>query len=174
MIRRPPRSTLFPYTTLFRAAGIFGFNSLIHVVFMCAACQSNAIESVPAGNRIHPGFKGDTAASHFGSQYSIPCSRYASLKPLRPGASGVVEVVVRLMYGIAAWMGKPLASVACSAPVVTATVWVPVAAEAPMAISAVALVGLATVTGPGCPAAAPPTAMPGPKLATVVPCTKCV
>src|SRR2546427_7597662 len=24
MIRRPPRSTLFPYTTLFRSAGLFG------------------------------------------------------------------------------------------------------------------------------------------------------
>src|SRR3989442_11708475 len=25
MIRRPPRSTLFPYTTLFRSDGLFGF-----------------------------------------------------------------------------------------------------------------------------------------------------
>src|SRR2546422_3047668 len=25
MIRRPPRSTLFPYTTLFRSAGVFPF-----------------------------------------------------------------------------------------------------------------------------------------------------
>src|ERR1039457_7083177 len=95
---------------------------------MCAACQSNAIEIVPAGNRIHPGFKGDTAATNFGSQYSAPCMRYASLKPLKPGASGVVEVVVRLMYGIAAWTEKPLASVACSAPVVTVTVCEPTVA----------------------------------------------
>src|SRR2546429_4399501 len=27
MIRRPPRSTLFPYTTLFRSSGSFGFRS---------------------------------------------------------------------------------------------------------------------------------------------------
>src|SRR3712207_8439033 len=27
MIRRPPRSTLFPYTTLFRSLGAFDFNS---------------------------------------------------------------------------------------------------------------------------------------------------
>src|SRR5256885_7798447 len=27
MIRRPPRSTLFPYTTLFRSSGIFSFLS---------------------------------------------------------------------------------------------------------------------------------------------------
>ena len=96
------------------------------------------------------------------------------MKPLKPGASGVVEVVVRLMYGIAAWMVKPLTSEACSAPVVTVTVWAPVAAEAPMAISAVASVASVTVIGPGCPAVPPPTAMPGPKLATLVPWTKCV
>jgi hypothetical protein len=60
----------------------------------------------------------------------------------------VVEVVVTLMYGMAAWMVKPFASEACSAPVVTVTVWEPVAAEALMAISAVALVALMTVTGP--------------------------
>src|SRR5260370_10173082 len=29
MIRRPPRSTLFPYTTLFRSAGIFDIQFLI-------------------------------------------------------------------------------------------------------------------------------------------------
>src|SRR5258707_6088971 len=33
MIRRPPRSTLFPYTTLFRSPGVLGQyrNELIHV-----------------------------------------------------------------------------------------------------------------------------------------------
>ena len=35
-------------------------------------------------------------------------------------------------------------------------------------------VALVTVTGPGCPAEPPPTAAPGPKLATVVPGAKCV
>src|SRR3712207_7458889 len=33
MIRRPPRSTLFPYTTLFRSAGIF--EDLQHVLRCC-------------------------------------------------------------------------------------------------------------------------------------------
>src|SRR2546430_13465678 len=32
MIRRPPRSTLFPYTTLFRSAGKGGSHHLIHEV----------------------------------------------------------------------------------------------------------------------------------------------
>src|SRR3712207_7934158 len=29
MIRRPPRSTLFPYTTLFRSSGCSGFSPLV-------------------------------------------------------------------------------------------------------------------------------------------------
>src|SRR2546429_3955224 len=31
MIRRPPRSTLFPYTTLFRSHGVFGQRGIRHV-----------------------------------------------------------------------------------------------------------------------------------------------
>src|SRR3712207_7052684 len=30
MIRRPPRSTLFPYTTLFRSCGLEAYERLIH------------------------------------------------------------------------------------------------------------------------------------------------
>src|SRR3712207_8309189 len=30
MIRRPPRSTLFPYTTLFRSMGIYGYAEIVH------------------------------------------------------------------------------------------------------------------------------------------------
>src|SRR3712207_8868935 len=33
MIRRPPRSTLFPYTTLFRSTEITGSESFVHVDF---------------------------------------------------------------------------------------------------------------------------------------------
>src|SRR5579864_4618413 len=43
-----------------------------------------------------------------------------------------------------------------------------------MVICAVALVGLVTVTGPGWPSVPPPTDVPGPNVAIVVPCTKCV
>src|SRR5258707_9838339 len=35
MIRRPPRSTLFPYTTLFRSSTIMGTISLTIKRFMC-------------------------------------------------------------------------------------------------------------------------------------------
>src|SRR5260370_16355052 len=34
MIRRPPRSTLFPYTTLFRSVGFFHFHRPEHIFFI--------------------------------------------------------------------------------------------------------------------------------------------
>ena len=37
MIRRPPRSTLFPYTTLFRSYVMY----IIDLVFIFAACKKN-------------------------------------------------------------------------------------------------------------------------------------
>src|SRR2546429_6631630 len=44
MIRRPPRSTLFPYTTLFRSEHIFG-----------AGGEMNDWQAVPGfGYRVHP------------------------------------------------------------------------------------------------------------------------
>src|SRR6266498_4456424 len=39
MIRRPPRSTLFPYTTLFRSA----VNDLAELIAMCAYLQAEGI-----------------------------------------------------------------------------------------------------------------------------------
>src|SRR3712207_8245999 len=39
MIRRPPRSTLFPYTTLFRSAGArTRASSMLHCAWILAAC----------------------------------------------------------------------------------------------------------------------------------------
>src|SRR2546430_9266722 len=38
MIRRPPRSTLFPYTTLFRSSGFSGVSRLCRAVASCDPC----------------------------------------------------------------------------------------------------------------------------------------
>src|SRR5437763_7235119 len=48
MIRRPPRSTLFPYTTLFRSAGGDGDAAFICVQLFAELLQASA---TPAGNR---------------------------------------------------------------------------------------------------------------------------
>src|SRR5258707_5501846 len=44
MIRRPPRSTLFPYTTLFRSGATRNFDAaLLSNVFSMLNCRENAI-----------------------------------------------------------------------------------------------------------------------------------
>src|SRR2546422_5288759 len=45
MIRRPPRSTLFPYTTLFRSSGFFGSSSA--TIFWIWARMARALASSP-------------------------------------------------------------------------------------------------------------------------------
>src|SRR3712207_7489995 len=42
MIRRPPRSTLFPYTTLFRSSGtcLFSFDIILRLILVECKCSS--------------------------------------------------------------------------------------------------------------------------------------
>src|SRR5256885_13298137 len=47
MIRRPPRSTLFPYTTLFRSMDGIGANEYVVTV------TQNAVDFYSAGNTLH-------------------------------------------------------------------------------------------------------------------------
>src|SRR3712207_8375485 len=52
MIRRPPRSTLFPYTTLFRSVGPFG----LHETEVHALLHIPAVElAIPSPVRVGPG-----------------------------------------------------------------------------------------------------------------------
>src|SRR5256885_5729172 len=41
MIRRPPRSTLFPYTTLFRSVGYIGKSRVGHELIQCRSAVVN-------------------------------------------------------------------------------------------------------------------------------------
>src|SRR6266404_3541664 len=52
MIRRPPRSTLFPYTTLFRSAGLPGAVSRRSCYF---DQTGNRRSSIPGAPCLHPG-----------------------------------------------------------------------------------------------------------------------
>jgi hypothetical protein len=54
----------------------------------------------------------------------------------------------------------------------TSMVRAPVEADRSMTTLAVALVGLVTLIGPAAPAAAPPTAIPAPNIACVLPLAK--
>ena len=63
---------------------------------------------------------------------------------------------------------------ACCTPVATVIVRAPGCAPGAMTSCAVAAPALVTVTGPNAPAVPPPTAMPGPKFARVLPFRKLV
>src|SRR5260221_7303099 len=70
MIRRPPRSTLFPYTTLFRSALTAGealprtqLNDHIPAVLAAFEQQLRALGGAPAG-AAEPPVDGEQAAAH--------------------------------------------------------------------------------------------------------------
>src|SRR5258707_5655835 len=52
MIRRPPRSTLFPYTTLFRSPEVMGFTPSVNL-FISEYCKADPKRLIPCGS-IHP------------------------------------------------------------------------------------------------------------------------
>src|SRR3712207_8519569 len=56
MIRRPPRSTLFPYTTLFRSAGVASGNCQQLEIFLFREEVSNVAFFLRCGNAISWGF----------------------------------------------------------------------------------------------------------------------
>src|SRR2546427_1180225 len=56
MIRRPPRSTLFPYTTLFRSLWVF---DLPDVVVIAAHATEQAVGADPVARRFHEVRHGD-------------------------------------------------------------------------------------------------------------------
>jgi hypothetical protein len=76
--------------------------------------------------------------------------------------------------GVGPTMENPFTKVGCWTPVAAVTVLKPGAVPASMDNCALAEVGLFTVTGPNPPGAPPPTLIPAPKLAWVLPCTKFV
>src|SRR3712207_265847 len=60
MIRRPPRSTLFPYTTLFRSLPYIRDGRLRPIAFASSERNPN-LPDVPLVQDVLPGFTGDTA-----------------------------------------------------------------------------------------------------------------
>src|SRR3712207_8479795 len=80
MIRRPPRSTLFPYTTLFRSSARAQVQSLVHGVrsAFAEAGARVALETQPPGYliRIDPGQIGRAHrlnSSHANISYAVFC-----------------------------------------------------------------------------------------------------
>src|SRR2546426_4355156 len=73
MIRRPPRSTLFPYTTLFRSVGVF-----LHVARAAhqlgAHAQTSARNDVPAASGGGGGGVTPKRSEEHTSELQSPCN----------------------------------------------------------------------------------------------------
>src|SRR3712207_7352308 len=54
MIRRPPRSTLFPYTTLFRSDQLLIFSVLLFGLIMLFSCSKSQPKSIGCRVKILP------------------------------------------------------------------------------------------------------------------------
>src|SRR5258707_6152836 len=59
MIRRPPRSTLFPYTTLFRSFGEHEIDEGIAVAVVAVECELAAGEAKHLDHRLGPAVERD-------------------------------------------------------------------------------------------------------------------
>src|SRR5438067_9215121 len=71
MIRRPPRSTLFPYTTLFRSPSGMGTSRSSSTVPDAARCSRNtATCSMPAP---HPALRSEEHTSELQSRFDLVC-----------------------------------------------------------------------------------------------------
>src|SRR5258705_7659583 len=69
MIRRPPRSTLFPYTTLFRSQPAFTYN--VHGI--CAVRPGPALTCDQAGPIARDRKSTRLNSSHLGISYAVFC-----------------------------------------------------------------------------------------------------
>src|SRR3712207_8090521 len=73
MIRRPPRSTLFPYTTLFRSASAAGLQAGHHA--LAAALDHRHARRVAAGAGDHAAVLGHLGLAHPHHQVAIAADR---------------------------------------------------------------------------------------------------
>src|SRR5437899_9398357 len=83
MIRRPPRSTLFPYTTLFRSAGAAGKHCCGGADAARSAAANRHLQ-LPQG-RFPEGDRKSTRlnSSHLGISYAVFCLKKKKKKQIR-------------------------------------------------------------------------------------------
>src|SRR5437667_10229419 len=73
MIRRPPRSTLFPYTTLFRSAAVIAASSPVSPIFLGVA---QGVLRIDSARRILMGLDRKSTrlnSSHITISYAVFC-----------------------------------------------------------------------------------------------------
>src|SRR5947199_1380681 len=82
MIRRPPRSTLFPYTTLFRSPDLRGHE------YRCHASETRFGVHVSASLEKQDRKSTRLNSSHLGISYAVFCLKKKKPSPLRRAAQG--------------------------------------------------------------------------------------
>src|SRR3712207_6159944 len=97
MIRRPPRSTLFPYTTLFRSTDVWGATPIPGLY----AAGEVACVSVHGGNRLGANSLLDTlvfgrrAGEHAAERARAMAMPHASEAPLREEQAAIEQLLRR-------------------------------------------------------------------------------
>src|SRR3989454_6594202 len=91
MIRRPPRSTLFPYTTLFRSTALS----------TCALLHRDALEELDEVGRVTPGAleRGRGLVGALGAEVHVPTAHAPQLEATRP--ADLVELEVPFVARVA-------------------------------------------------------------------------
>src|SRR5437868_7995403 len=83
MIRRPPRSTLFPYTTLFR--------STIHHAHAAVTCAALA-----AGKHVHSEKRSEEHTSELQSRFDLVCRLLLEKKKISANAAPLVTPMKKI------------------------------------------------------------------------------
>src|SRR5438067_9612279 len=76
MIRRPPRSTLFPYTTLFRSITVSAFGTSFSAAEISISAALKTAGAVPAGDRKSTRLN----SSHVSISYAVFCLKKKKIK----------------------------------------------------------------------------------------------
>src|SRR2546430_8802692 len=97
MIRRPPRSTLFPYTTLFRSCGVGGLTQTLAVEWAPHGVRVNAVAPGIVETPILAG-RSEEHTSELQSQSNLVC-RLLLEKKKRSGRGQAQGRTRRRLYG---------------------------------------------------------------------------
>src|SRR5260370_26472808 len=73
MIRRPPRSTLFPYTTLFRSSAFTSTSRLVFKPNRAFACKIRRTEASSRSFGIRPDLRSEEHTSELQSHLNLVC-----------------------------------------------------------------------------------------------------
>src|SRR5260370_15303222 len=87
MIRRPPRSTLFPYTTLFRSRVFGGAGSTLFSRLSGVGQQAVQFRRLPSRSEEH--------TSELQSHLNLVCRLLLEKKKLRPSAARTIRPISR-------------------------------------------------------------------------------